>query len=186
MMNRFKSGVEGFSDSLPVISRHNKEKGNGANKLVNLAATCKIETKDAHNAVADVRMLQNILLHFKINDTSLIESVLTWDMLEQKEAEKKKVKANKENILHKLKAFKNLKNNDLSLRMKKKIISVNISYEMMEAAYKESKFDGLCQLLSKGVTKNKKIIRKLSDYLDSVMNSDKNDKNYINQETLQR
>ncbi|XP_058793782.1 uncharacterized protein LOC131665724 [Phymastichus coffea] len=93
MIDRFKSVVEGFSDSLPLISKRNKEKGKGANKLVNLAATCKIETEDAHNAIADVRMLQGILFHFEINDKSLIESVLTWDMLDQKEDEKKKRKS---------------------------------------------------------------------------------------------
>ena len=168
MLDRFQSVVEGFSDTLPVISKFNKQKGKGANTLGNLAAMCKLNVANAHNAVADVVMLQGILLHFKICDGRLKKSLLTWSQIAKKEESTLKEKADKENILEKLKTFKKF-DNALTMRMKKKIINANVTTQMIEAAYEENKFDGLYQLfLKENITRTKKVIRKLSDFLDNI------------------
>lgn len=169
MMDRFKSVVTGFCDTLPIISKCNELKGKGVNKLEQLAATCNVDSQNAHNAVADVKILQSVLKHFKISEEKLRDSVITWDTIKEKEIEKEKKKAEKENIAVKLTYLKKLET-CASLPMRKKLIKANISYEMMKLAYKENKFDGLCNLLTKGgVTKNKKIIRKISDFLNTIV-----------------
>ncbi|XP_058801515.1 uncharacterized protein LOC131670148 [Phymastichus coffea] len=92
MMDRFQSVVEGFCDTLPLISKCNKEKGKGANKLTNLANICKLNIENAHNAVADVQMLQEILLHFKVSENVMRKTIITWGMIKKKKHRKNKIK----------------------------------------------------------------------------------------------
>lgn len=84
-MDRYKSVVEGFCDTLPIISKCNKQKGKGANKLENLASTCQINCQNAHNAVADVKMLQDVLSYFNVCEETLKNSVITWNMIAEKQ-----------------------------------------------------------------------------------------------------
>ena len=64
MTNHFQSVVEGFSDTLPLLTKCNKEKGKGKNKLESLARTLGINSDGAHSAIIAVRMLEEVLMKY--------------------------------------------------------------------------------------------------------------------------
>ena len=61
MEKYFESVIYGFSDSLSIIRAKTGLKGKGQNKLENLAISVGIEPSQAHNAIYDVIMLENVL-----------------------------------------------------------------------------------------------------------------------------
>lgn len=60
MINHFGMIIQGFCDTLPVIRRVTKNKGKGENKLEKLAKEYNINNDNAHDAILDVRMLDEI------------------------------------------------------------------------------------------------------------------------------
>lgn len=121
MINHYKSVIHGFSDTLPILAKCNKEKGKGKNKLENLARTLQINCDEAHNAVADVRMLRDVLLKYNVSDEKIKECCLNWSAVKDQEAFKDQLP----NELNKLKEL----NKCTSLAIRKKIIAAGISYD---------------------------------------------------------
>ena len=169
MISHYKSVVQGFSDTLPALTKCNKENGKGKNKLENLARSLQINCDKAHNAVADVRMLRNVLLKCNISDEKLKECCVSWSTIEEQEAFKDQLPGE----LNKLKVL----NKCTSLLIRKKIVAAGISYDMIINAYKQNKFVEVSSLLGKNeegfirVTTNKQVLTKLCDFLESLLNN---------------
>jgi len=76
-----------------------------------------------------------------------------------------------------LKSLENLNsfNGCISYNMKKKMVAAKITYKMIVEAYKKQKLEGLSNLLGKDdngniqVTKNKRVLSKLFDFLQDYI-----------------
>lgn len=83
LLNEFKSVVKGFVDTIPVfknvpaMKKRVKERKNF--KLISLACDYlePKDTRDAHNAISDVRMLHALLLKFSVTKTTLNSFVVS-------------------------------------------------------------------------------------------------------------
>lgn len=71
MTQHFKSVVEGFSDTLPIIAKCSGRNEKGQNILETISNDLRINTQGAHNAVADVVMLEQVLFKLKISNKKL-------------------------------------------------------------------------------------------------------------------
>jgi len=166
MTSYFQSVIEGFSDTLPILVKCNSEKGKGKNKLENLARTLGINSDLAHNAIADVRMLEQVLFKFNVSDQTIKDNCIKWTLVEQQETTQTM-------MLNKLKNLKAL-NQCTSVGIRKKMVTAGISYDMLIKAYKESKLHGISSLLGKNeegqvkVSTNKKVLQKLNDFLETL------------------
>ncbi|XP_043468802.1 uncharacterized protein LOC122502708 [Leptopilina heterotoma] len=181
MSKHFGSIVAGFSDSLPLIARSTGKKGKGQNKLENLAKDFDINTDEAHNAICDVQMLEQVLIKLKISDKQIVEASVTWDAIEKKTTTgKKSVIGNRAAIRKKAKVSKgstflnqlDLLNECTTYATRKKIAAANITYENIVDAYKENKFMGLLDILGVDengnvkVTKQRRVINKIVEFLE--------------------
>jgi len=172
LLVHFKSVIKGFSDTLPIIKKYNLKKGKGQNKLEVLATDLGIDISDAHNAIADVKILEQILHKFRISDAIVNEYLLSWSAIEEKETF----------ALNLCNAFEKLKPLDqcTSSTIRKKMIVANISYNMIVESFNQNKIIGIFNLLGKNengvvrVTKNRKVIKKIFDYLQKRQNVAKN------------
>lgn len=167
-MNHYKSVIGGFSDTLQIISKLTKRKGKGQNKLETLANDLNIDIAEAHNAICDVDILEKVLRKLNITDKMILQSSLSWDVALQKMSFSK----NLPNAMKNLNALEKC----MSYGMRKKMILANISYDMVLDAYRENKFSGISNILGEdengriSVTKNRKILKKICDYLESISN----------------
>ena len=84
MIEHFKSVVEGFSDTLPIISKQTGNKGKGQNKLETLATNFQLNTDQVHNAIFDVILLEQVILKLNISSRQIVESTLTWNQIDEK------------------------------------------------------------------------------------------------------
>lgn len=159
----FQSIVYGFSDTLPIIRSVTGVKTAGSNTLENLANNLKIQGFQAHDAVGDVAMLEQIVLKLEISETQIIQSSFTWNSAKEKILLSKKISLN-------LKLYDELKD-CTSKETKKKLIAANISVDEIIDKYKENGFNGISNLFGADenglirITKSKKVINKLIDYL---------------------
>lgn len=163
MKEHFRAIIKGFCDTLPIIRKTTGNKGKGTNKLENLAINLQIDSTNAHDAIADVKMLEQVLIKLNISNDKLKEHYFTWS-----DAENKIIFAqNLPSALQNLNALKDC----TSAGMRKKMVCANITYEMIVDAYNKDNYQGLVNLLGKDennrvkVTKNKKVLDKLLDYL---------------------
>jgi len=74
----FQSVILGFADTLPLIKEVNKKKGKGENSLETIATNLKLDVSQAHDALQDVILLENITQNLKINDEKIFGSIITW------------------------------------------------------------------------------------------------------------
>ena len=73
-----------------VIRKITGRKGEGQNKLENLANDFQINAIDAHNAVCDVQILDQILIKLNIQNINIISSAVNWCDIEKKRRVSKK------------------------------------------------------------------------------------------------
>jgi len=101
-----------------------------------------------------------------ISSQKIIESILTWDKAIELENYKNELPSN-------LKKIEELKP-CTSLATRKKIVSANISYQLILDTFKDNKLAGLVNLFGENengviaVTKNRSVIKKISEYLQKV------------------
>lgn len=166
MTTYFQSVIKGFSDTLPMLRKYNPEKEKGKNKLENLARTLEISSDEAHNAIADVRMLKEVVSKCNISDQMLKDCCISWTSIIEQETAKKNLPCE----LKKLQAL----NKCTSLNIRKKMITAGFTYEMIVNAYKENKLISVSSLLGKNddghirVTQNKLVLKKLCDFLETL------------------
>lgn len=86
MSDHFKSIIEGFSDTLPIIVQSTGKKGKGKNKLEVLADDLQLKTEETHNALIDVILLEQVLEKLKISNDKIIEFALHCCEIEKKES----------------------------------------------------------------------------------------------------
>ncbi|XP_058810383.1 uncharacterized protein LOC131675422 [Phymastichus coffea] len=163
METYFKSIIFGFVDTLPLIKKCTQKKGKGQNTLVTVANNLQIETSQAHDALADVLILEKVVAKFNISYETMINcTVCMIDIVQQ------------QNVNAQIrKALKNLNvlNSCTSSGIRKNIAAAQISYEMILKSYEDNKLQGLQNLLGNKengnikVTKNKKVIQKIYDFL---------------------
>ena len=159
----FQSIVYGFSDTLPLIRSITKVNTAGHNKLENLAKLLNIHGFQAHDAIGDVAMLEQIVLNLNITNMQISQSSFTWNTAKEKILLSQKYTLN-------IKLYDEFKN-CTSVNMRKRFIATDTSVNMIIDAYKQHGFDGLKRLFGADqnsnirVTNNKKVITKLVDYL---------------------
>jgi len=158
LLNHFQNIVYGFTDTLPLIKQVKGSSKKGDNKLENLATFCNIPTLNAHNAINDVIMLEQVIMKLGISLQKTIESILTWDKAIELENYKSELPSN-------LKKIEELKL-CTSLATRKKIVSAKISYQLILDTFKDNKLAGLVNLFGENengviaVTKNRSVIKK--------------------------
>lgn len=80
MTEHFKSIIAGFADTLPLIAKSTGKKGKGQNKLKNLVKKFDINTDEAHNALQDVKMIQQVLRKLKISNQEILKATVSWSL----------------------------------------------------------------------------------------------------------
>lgn len=136
MMGHFESVVHGFADTLPITRKITQKSGKGENKLEFLAKSLSISAENAHDALADVIILEKVLIQLNVTDADIIKSCSSW--------EKKKLL---ENIAVELEKFDLLKS-CTSEATRKSLILCGISVEELKEAFAEKKrrlIDLLCK-----------------------------------------
>lgn len=168
MAEHFECVVAGFCDTLPLTKKFTGKNTSGENKLGTLASNFGINTNEAHNAVCDVQMLEQVLKKMNVSNETILASSLSWNQAVENE-----------NFLQELpNALKALSplNNCTSLATRKKMIAANISYDMLLDSYKQNKLLGLLDVLGEDengiirVTKCRRVVQKICDYLITVPN----------------
>lgn len=168
MVEHFKSVIEGFCDTLPITRKCTGKKALGDNKLEMLAKNFKINNDEAHNAICDVQMLEQVLNKLNVSKATLLASSVTWSHIEENENFSK-------NLPNALKALVTL-NQCTSLATRKKMITAKISYDLLLNAYKENKFMGLLNILGEDengiirVTKCRRVVQRIHDHLNTMPN----------------
>ena len=168
MMEQFESIIEGFSDTLPIIRKCTGRKGKGSNKLGSIADDLQISTDQAHNAIYDVEMLDQVLCKLNITSQQLIECAISWSKIQEN-------KIFLEKLPNALKELNSL-NECTTLSTRKKIIVAGITFDMILNAYNQNKLMGLLDILGEDengivrVTKNRKIATKIGCYLEKLPN----------------
>lgn len=165
MLKHFKSVTHGFTDTLPLTRLLTGKKGKGENTLTSLAANFAIDTSNAHNAVQDVEMLQQVVIKLGITNDDLQSSAKTLeDVLQVMNDAQELSKVSKDLNLNKLIRC-------TSKAMRDKMARSKISYNMILDACKQKKFQTLRNLLGKDesgsvrVTTVKNVATKIFDYL---------------------
>lgn len=97
LLEHFEEVVDGFCDSLPIIKKLISSEVPNC-KLESLAAHLKIDSNDAHNAIVDVYILEQIIGKLEISNAVIINNSIKW----KKEVEKKKFNDELPNALKKL------------------------------------------------------------------------------------
>ncbi|XP_026667340.1 uncharacterized protein LOC113464012 [Ceratina calcarata] len=167
LVEHFKAVVEGFCDTLPVIKNCTKLKGKGENKLEFLANKLGIPNNNAHNAINDVLILEQVIIKLDISNQKIIESAVSWDKVVAR-------KLYNERLPQTLKELSSLCT-CTSISMRKKLAAANISYDLMLETFRKHKFIGLLNLLGEDengnvrVTKQRSIIKKIATYLESKL-----------------
>ena len=162
----YKAIVAGFSDTLPVIKKITGLTGKSENKLEQLAINNKIPSIDAHNAINDIIMLEQLIIKLDVKNHQMLESTLTWN-----EAVDKKI-FNDElpSALQKLHGLDTC----TSLATTKKLIVAKMSYNLILETFKNDKLIGLLNLFDEDengdvrVTKCRKVVKKISDFLETM------------------
>ncbi|XP_043273892.1 uncharacterized protein [Venturia canescens] len=162
MTDEFETVVHGFCDTLAITRRMPGSSARG-NKLSELAKYYNIQSNDAHNAAADVAMLEAVIKKLNVSDEILIKSAVTW----KKVIEKKDFLRRLPKEMMRLDKIKDC----TSLGTRKKMVAAGITLEMIKCAYDENKIFGLINLLGEDengilrVTKSRKIVQKIYDFL---------------------
>ncbi|XP_066596284.1 uncharacterized protein [Prorops nasuta] len=151
MKEHFKAIIEGFCDTLPIIRKTTGNKGKGSNKLQNLAINMQIDNANAHDAIADVTMLEQVLIKLNISNDKLKENYLSWSAAENKITFAK----NLPTALKDLSALKDC----TSASIRKKMVSANITYQMIVDAYNKNNYEGLSELLGKDENNRVKVTK---------------------------
>ena len=132
--------VENFSERIDKVNLQKNVKGQ--NKLEIIAKSLGMDTNEAHEAIWDVTMLEQVLLKTCISNSDLINStLLTWSDIDNKADFDRKLPSA-------LKKLKDL-NKCTSLQTRKKIVAADISYEMIAEAYNDDILNGIKSLLGK-------------------------------------
>ena len=166
LLNHFKTVVQGFVDTLPLIKEITKLTKKGDNKLENLANLYNIPTMNAHNAISDCIMLEQVIVKLDISSQKLIKNILPWE----KAIELKNYTSNLTNNLKNLEALKSC----TSLATRKRIIAADIRYETIIDTFNENKLAGLVSLFGEdqnaviAVTKNRSVIKKIAEFLEKT------------------
>ncbi|XP_039304358.1 uncharacterized protein LOC120357591 [Solenopsis invicta] len=166
LIDHFKTVLHGFCDTLPIIKKCTGLTGKGENKLEQLASNLQISTTDAHNAINDVIILEQIIIKLGIPNQNILESTLTWNQA----IEKKAFHDNLPNALKKLSVLSTC----TSLATRKKLIAANISYDLILDSFKQHKLIGLLNLFGEDengivrVTKSRSVIQKISEFLEKM------------------
>lgn len=170
MKENFQAVIKGYCDTLSLIKNKTGKKGKGDNKLQNLAKDFGIDSEGAHDALEDVIMLDKVVTKLGISDDDLRKRTLSWDDAVNSIS----FSNNSSTALKELNTLKDC----TSYGIRKKIITAKISVDMIIDAYKENQYDGLLNLLGKDesglvkVTKNKKVLGKIFDYLSTKYQTD--------------
>ncbi|XP_034230904.1 uncharacterized protein LOC117639401 [Thrips palmi] len=178
LIDTFSTLVKGMVDSLPVIKKHRPDEK--SNSLQTLCADLNIDSSDAHDALADVTILNTVLVKLKISSTELIENSTDIQILipryyEQKEANSR---------LKDLKPLFGV----VSENMRKKLAAANVSLQSLRDAYNASGETGISELLGNTtedgkplVTRHKPVFVQLANWLGqrniNNSNSDSNKNN---------
>ncbi|XP_043471058.1 uncharacterized protein LOC122504185 [Leptopilina heterotoma] len=165
MSEHFRSVVDGFSDTLPIIRKRTGKKGKGKNKLEVLAEDLQLKTEGAHNALIDVILLQQVLEKLQISNEKILEFTLPWNEVEKRDSLASKLSS----------AMKELGplNQCVSYAIRKKMVTADVSYDMLQTAFRQNGFNGLSDILRKDendnvrVTKCHSVIKKIYDFLKS-------------------
>ncbi|KAJ8684810.1 hypothetical protein QAD02_020603 [Eretmocerus hayati] len=166
LKEHYASVVAGFSDTLPITRKKTGKRAAGENKLENLAKKLKISNENAHDALSDVIMLQEVVNKLEISQIDIREHTVTWlDMDNRKNLEKK--------LPCGLKNLQPLES-CVSLNMKKKMVFADITHDSILEVYKAQGITGLKNLLGKDengrvrVTKCTRVIGELFKHLQAT------------------
>lgn len=125
----------------------------------------EINNEKAHDALYDVVMLDKVIKKLNITSNDLIGCFFNRDDA----CNKIKFSENLPQALKNLELLKDC----VSAGMRKKMVAANVTYELLEDAYKINKYAGIVQILGKDengavkVTKAKKILDKIFNYFES-------------------
>lgn len=164
MLGHYQSVVTGFLDTLPIIKQITQKKEKGANKLENVAKDLEISATNAHDALADVDILQQVMIKLGVSNTEIVETCTSWND-----------KIAKFSVAEKMpEEFAKLQpiSECTSEETRKKIVMCGITLQMILDAHKNNKFQGLKKLLCSNdssamqVAKNDTIPKKIFDFLE--------------------
>ncbi|KAL7290174.1 hypothetical protein TKK_0015643 [Trichogramma kaykai] len=159
-MERFCLSVKGFSDTLPIFKKKLPERVRAKEKFkISALAESFLPNVDIgclHNAIDDVRVMKQLLVHQKIDDELLYKYAKSISSIQNSAANEEIIKMNKAT----LEIFKN----DFSNQMLKKMASNGINYNILKECYEKNGQEGILFLFTENVnekprvTKDKKIL----------------------------
>lgn len=171
LLEEFGSIVRGFTDTIPIfksckeLASRVKEKGKFSLSVLANDYLGPDSTRGAHNAVVDVRMLDNLLEKFAITEIELINRAVSLSSVVNADRIREEVK-------ERITAMSVIKG-PISENMIKKIATAGLTLDQLEMKFDAYGEDGIKMLLGEDVdgkprvTKNKTILRKLCDALRS-------------------
>lgn len=169
LLEEFGSIVKGFTDTLPIFKSSQELASRVIEKKsfrLSALAHDYLEpdsAKGAHDAVVDVRMLDNLLKRFAIKEIELINCAVSFSLVVNAERNRKEKK-------EKIDAMTVIKG-PISANMITKIVTAGLTLDQLEKTFNIHGEDGITMLLGEDiggrprVTKNKTVLRKLCDAL---------------------
>ncbi|KAL7298919.1 hypothetical protein TKK_0008024 [Trichogramma kaykai] len=168
MIDQYGLIAHGFVDTLKIIKKVRNCNGKDENTLKNLANILNINCIDAHNAIVDVRMLEEVINKLFIKHEMLINECTRWDHVLSKNTLKKPDSFSIDcKILDPLKEC-------TSLATRKMMMKSNITFSDVIDSYGSNKLKGIEDLFgetSEGflrVSKSPNVINKVNKYLSDL------------------
>jgi len=169
LLKEFGFIVKGFTDTLPIFKSCQELASRVIEKRsfkLSVLAHNYLEpdsTRGAHNAVVDVRMLDNLLKKFAIKEIELINRAVSFSSVVNADRIRKE---KKERI-----AAMSVIEGPITANMIKKMVTAGLTLDQLEKTFSVHGEDGITMLLGEDVdgrprvTKNKATLRKLCDAL---------------------
>ncbi len=179
MSTDFSELVVGFADTLPIYRKLypklNAKSGGSGHSQEALVKHIIGKKYDAHNAVADVQALQDLINHTKLTDKQLLAESTSTKYYMQQNGELQDIENANLPSLQSL-----VKSKVLSLQMAKKMARSGLAYAHLKLAFTRETdgFEGIRALLSEvtssgkvRVTNKVNIIRRVVDYFQGLEKS---------------